>query len=322
MSARQRTYLALTGGVGGAKLCLGFAHELAAGQIAFVVNTGDDFEHLGLHIAPDLDTLTYTLSGLSNPELGWGRRDETWNFIAAFGELGGETWFNLGDADLAIHLRRTELLRSGLGLGAVTAQLSAALGIEHVMLPMSDDPVRTRVQTATGALAFQHYFVRDRCAPAVTGFEFAGATSARATPAILERLSDPSLAAIFICPSNPYVSIDPILAVPGLADALEAAAAPVIAVSPIVDGTAIKGPTAKMMQELSVPASAAAVAAHYAGLIDGFIIDERDAAAQREVEALGIATTVTETVMLTLDDRTALARTALDFGHRLNPGEP
>lgn len=322
MNAGRRTYLALTGGVGGAKLCLGFAHELAAGQIAFVVNTGDDFEHLGLHIAPDLDTLTYTLSGLSNPELGWGRRDETWNFIAAFGELGGETWFNLGDADLAIHLRRTEMLRAGLGLGAVTAHLTAALGIEHVMLPMSDDPVRTRVQTATGALAFQHYFVRDRCAPAVTGFEFAGATNARPHPAVLERLDDPSLAAIFICPSNPYVSIDPILAVPGLADALAEAAAPVIAVSPIVDGVAIKGPTAKMMQELSVPASAAAVAAHYAGLIDGFIIDERDAAAQPEVEALGVTTTVAQTVMLTLHDRIALARTALEFGHRLNPGEP
>jgi len=322
VSTAQRSYLALTGGVGGAKLCLGFARELAPRQVAFVVNTGDDFEHLGLHIAPDLDTLTYTLSGLSNPELGWGRRDETWNFIAAFGALGGETWFNLGDADLAIHLRRTELLRAGLGLGEVTAQLTAALGIEHLMLPMSDDPVRTRVHTATGALAFQHYFVRDRCAPAVTGFEFAGVANARPHPGVLARLADPSLAAIFICPSNPFVSIDPILAVPGLRDALMTAPAPVIAVSPIVDGAAIKGPTAKMMQELSIPASAAAVAAHYAGVIDGFIIDERDAAAQSEVEALGIATTVAETVMVTLDDRIALARIALDFGHRLNPGEP
>lgn len=323
MSTAEPSYLALTGGVGGAKLCLGLAHELTAGQIAFVVNTGDDFEHLGLHVAPDLDTLTYTLSGLSNPELGWGRRDETWNFIAAFGELGGETWFNLGDADLAIHLRRTELLRAGLGLGEITAQLADALGIRHSMLPMSDDPVRTRVHTADdGTLAFQHYFVRDRCAPAVTGFEFAGAASARPSPVILDRLADPSLTAIFICPSNPYVSIDPILAVPGLRDALVNAAAPVIAVSPIVDGAAIKGPTAKMMKELSVPASAAAVAAHYAGLIDGFILDERDAAAQPEVAALGVATTVAETVMLTLDDRIALARIALEFGHRLNPGEP
>lgn len=322
MSTNRRTYLALTGGVGGAKLCLGFAHELAAGQIAFVVNTGDDFEHLGLHIAPDLDTLTYTLSGLSNPELGWGRRDESWNFITAFGELGGETWFNLGDADLAIHLRRTEMLRAGSGLGEVTAKLTAALGITHLMLPMSDDPVRTRVHTEAGTLAFQHYFVRERCAPAVTGFEFAGAEHARPTAAIMQRLAEPSLAAIFICPSNPYVSIDPILAVPGLRDALANAPAPVIAVSPIVDGAAIKGPTAKMMRELSVPATAPAVAAHYAGLIDGFILDERDAAARAEVEALGIATIVAETVMLTLDDRIALARTALDFGHRLNPGEP
>ena len=322
MSASQRTYLAITGGVGGAKLCLGFAQVLSAAEVAFVVNTGDDFEHVGLHIAPDLDTLTYTLSGLSNPELGWGRKGESWNFIAAFGDLGGETWFNLGDADLAIHLRRTELLRNGLGLGEVTARLTAALGIAHDVLPMTDDPVRTRVQTAAGTLAFQHYFVRDRCAPAVTGFDFAGAATARPYPAILDRLADPSLAAIFICPSNPYVSIDPILSVPGLRNALVDAAAPVIAVSPIVDGAAIKGPTAKMMQELSVPASAGAVAAHYTGLIDGFIIDERDAGAQAQIEALGIETTVAQTVMLTLDDRIALARIALEFGHRLNPGEP
>ncbi|MGR9092001.1 MAG: 2-phospho-L-lactate transferase [Gammaproteobacteria bacterium] len=322
MSPAPRTYLAITGGVGGAKLCLGLARILSAGEVTFVVNTGDDFEHLGLHIAPDLDTLTYTLSGLSNPELGWGRKGESWNFIEAFGELGGETWFNLGDADLAIHLRRTELLRSGLGLGEVTARLAGALGIAHSVLPMSDDPVRTRVQTATGALAFQHYFVRDRCAPAVTGFDFSGAATARPYPAILERLADPSLAAIFICPSNPYVSIDPILAVPGLRDAFVTAAAPVIAISPIVDGAAIKGPTAKMMQELSVPASAEAVAAHYQGLVDGFIIDERDAGTQAAIAALGIETTVAQTVMLTLDGRIALARTALEFGHRLNPGEP
>lgn len=322
MSPQPRTYVAITGGVGGAKLCLGFAQILAAGEVAFVVNTGDDFEHLGLHISPDLDTLTYTLSGLSNPELGWGRKGESWNFIAAFGELGGETWFNLGDADLAIHLRRSELLRDGLALGEVTARLTAALGIAHTVLPMSDDPVRTRVHTPGGALSFQHYFVRDRCAPTVTGFDFAGAATARPHSAILERLADPSLGAIFICPSNPYVSIDPILAVPGLRDALVDAAAPVIAVSPIVDGAAIKGPTAKMMQELSVPASAEAIAAHYQGLIDGFIIDERDAGAQSSVAALGVETTVTQTVMITLDDRIALARTALEFGHRLNPGEP
>ena len=314
-------YIAITGGVGGAKLCLGFAHVLAADEVAFVVNTGDDFNHLGLHISPDLDTLMYTLSGLSNPELGWGREHETWNFIAALKQFDGDSWFNLGDADLATHVMRTQMLAAGSNLTEVTATLSGQLGIEHQLLPMSDDPVRTIVHTETGTLAFQHYFVRDRCAPAVTGFDFDGSDTAALTTQIQTRLEDPDLAGVVICPSNPFVSIDPILAIREFADWLRASPVPVIAVSPIVHGEAIKGPTAKMMQELSVPATADAVAGHYQDLIDGFIIDQQDAGPADGIEALGLETIAAQTVMVTLADRIELARTAIDFLRRLRPGE-
>ncbi len=314
-------YIAITGGVGGAKLCLGFAHVLAADEVAFVVNTGDDFNHLGLHISPDLDTLMYTLSGLSNPEMGWGREHETWNFIAALKQLGGDSWFNLGDADLATHVMRTQLLAAGSNLTEVTATLSGRLGIEHQLLPMSDDPVRTIVHTETGTLAFQHYFVRERCAPVVTGFDFDGTGAAALTTQIQARLDDPDLAGVVICPSNPFVSVDPILAIRGFADWLRDTTVPVVAVSPIVHGEAIKGPTAKMMQELSVPATADAVAEHYQDLIDGFIVDQQDASLADRIVALNIQTIVAQTVMVTLADRIELARTAIDFLRRLRRGE-
>ena len=308
--------VALTGGIGGAKLALGLASALPAEHTTFVVNTGDDFEHLGFHISPDLDTLVYTLAGEASPESGWGRRGETWQFMAALSELGGEAWFQLGDKDLALHVARREALRAGATLTAVTARLAGQLGVAQAVLPMSDDPVRTVVHTAAGPLPFQHYFVRDRCAPAVTGFAFAGSESARANPR-LEAALAAGPDAIVICPSNPFVSIDPILAVPGLAESLRGAGAPIIAVSPIVGGRAIKGPTAKMMRELAIPATAHAVAQHYAGLIDGFILDAEDAAAAAAVERLGIATRVTQTVMRNLADRVALAEAALDFAAAL-----
>jgi len=318
--ADGRKYLALTGGVGGAKLCLGLAGILDPGEIAFVVNTGDDFEHLGLHVSPDLDTLMYTLSGLSNPETGWGRAGETWQFIAALQAFGGETWFRLGDADLATHVRRTELLRAGHGLTEVTRILTRALGIAHEILPMSDDPVRTRVHTPDGPLAFQHYFVRERCEPRVTGFEFTGSGQARTHPSLTAWLDDPALAGVIICPSNPYVSVDPILSIPGLAAALRTTRVPIVAVSPIIGGEAVKGPTAKMMRELAVPATTAAVAQHYRDLIDGFIIDQADAGAAAEISRLGVDTTVAQTLMVTLADRTDLARRTIDFASRLNRG--
>jgi len=321
VNAPAEKYLAISGGVGGAKLCLGLAKILSADKVAFVVNTADDFEHLGLHISPDLDTLMYTLSGLSNPELGWGREHETWNFIAALEQLGGETWFKLGDADLATHVMRTRLLEAGSTLTDVTAELTRKVGIEHAVLPMTNDAVRTVVHTESGRLAFQHYFVRDRCVPAVSGFDFDGGADARLTSEIRRWIDDPALAGVIICPSNPFVSVDPILAVAEFSAWLRETTVPVVAVSPIVGGEAIKGPTAKMMRELGVPATADAVAGHYRDIIDGFIVDQRDASLAATVAALGIETTVAQTVMVTLADRIELAGTAIDFLRRIKSEE-
>ncbi len=301
-------YLAITGGVGGAKLSLGLAHVLGPDEVVFAVNTGDDFEHLGLSISPDIDTLTYTLAGLANPKEGWGRQDETWSFMETLTSLGGETWFRLGDRDLALHAYRTDALGSGRSLTEVTADIAARLGVAHRILPMSDEPVRTTIQTASGPLAFQHYFVRDRCAPEVTGFEFSGAATARLNPAITELL--PSLNGIIICPSNPFVSVDPLLAIGDARRRLSALDVPVVAISPIVGGAAIKGPTAKMMAELAIPSTAAAVAAHYGDLLDGFVLDEQDGDLHG---TLDVPTVVTRTVMVSLADRIALARVTLDF---------
>jgi LPPG:FO 2-phospho-L-lactate transferase len=311
------TCVALSGGVGGAKLALGLSRILAPAQLDIIVNTGDDFEHLGLMICPDLDTLTYTLAGLNNTETGWGRAGETWTFMTSLRALGGESWFQLGDGDLAIHVERTRRLAAGEPLSRVTAELTARLGIEFSVIPMSDDPVRTFVETAAGALAFQHYFVRDQCAPEVTGFEFRGAKTATPSPMALGALADPALDAVVICPSNPFISIDPILAVPGLRGAIEDAAAPVIAVSPIVGGKAIKGPTAKMMLELGVTQSAASIARHYDGLIDGFVLDSEDAASGDEIRALGLDVLTTNTVMQSLEDRVSLAADVLEFATKL-----
>ncbi|MBT5109179.1 MAG: 2-phospho-L-lactate transferase [Rhodospirillaceae bacterium] len=313
MSEFSGTCVALSGGVGGAKLALGLSKTLAPEHLNVIVNTGDDFEHLGLTICPDLDTLTYTLAGLNNTETGWGRMGETWTFMDALKALGGEAWFQLGDGDLATHVERTRRLAAGESLSSVTAALTARLGIEVAITPMSDDAVRTYVDTADGALAFQHYFVRDQCAPVVTGFEFRGVDVATPSPAVLAALADPALGAVVICPSNPYISIDPVLAVPGLRAAIEAAAAPVIAVSPIVGGRAIKGPTTKMMVELGVTQSAASVARHYRGLIDGFVIDSEDEATGDEIRALGMDVLTTNTVMQSLEDRVSLAADVLEF---------
>jgi len=309
----ESRYLAITGGVGGAKLALGLSQLLAADQLAMAVNTGDDFMHLGLHVSPDIDTLVYTLAGECNPDTGWGRRDETWHFMQALAGLGGETWFALGDRDLAMNVERTRRLANGQTLSQVTAALATSLGIGHSILPMSDDPVHTRVQTGQGLLDFQHYFVRDRCEPVVSGFEFEGAEKARVNPEIESLLDSPDLAGIILCPSNPFVSIDPILSLPGLRERLRACAAPVIAVSPVVGGSAIKGPTVKMMQELSVPNTATWVAEHYRDFLDGFILDEKDLGLKPDIEALGLAAHVTNTVMVTLEDRVNLAGSCLDF---------
>ena len=315
--SRAPRCVALSGGVGGAKLALGLDRVLPAGALTVIANTGDDFEHLGLTICPDIDTVLYTLAGVANPDTGWGRADEGWRVMQTLESLGGETWFRLGDRDIALHLERTRRLRDGEPLSAVTADIARRLGVAACVLPMSDQPVRTIVETPDGPLAFQHYFVRAQCAPAVTGFRFDGAAAAQPAPGLLAALAAPALEAIVICPSNPYISIDPILSVPGLRDAIAASGTPVIAVSPIVGGRAIKGPTAKMMRELGLESDALAVAQHYAGLIDGFVLDDRDAAAADLVRALSIAPAATNTVMTSLQDRERLARFTLDFARRL-----
>lgn len=310
-------FIALSGGVGGAKLALGLAKTLAPDELTIVANTGDDFIHMGLHIAPDLDTVMYTLAGVSNTETGWGRAGESWNFMAALGDFGGETWFNLGDRDLATHLERAERFRQGESLSEVTAALSKALGIEHVIVPMSDDPLRTIIMTPEGELMFQHYFVRDRCEPRITGVRFDGADSARPAPAFIQALEDTDLAGVIICPSNPYVSVDPILSLSGIREALGNSTAPVVAVSPIVKGMAIKGPAAKMMGELGMEASVETVARHYKGLVDGLVIDTQDADVSDIVESMGMRVLVTNTIMKTLEDRTELARACTEFSRQL-----
>ena len=278
MSRGSRTYVALSGGIGGAKLSLGLA-QLLSERLTVIVNTGDDFEHLGLAISPDVDTTLYTLGGVANPETGWGRRDETWSFMEAIVQLGGPTWFRLGDRDLATHVERTRRLRAGETPTAVTAHLAARLGVKARVLPMADDPVRTTVETDAGTLAFQDYFVREQCRPAVRALRYAGAVAARMSAEVEAALTASMLGGVIVCPSNPWLSVDPILAVPGMREAIRATGAPVVAVSPIIGGKAVKGPTAKIMAELGLAADVYAIARHYEGLLDALVIDAADSAA-------------------------------------------
>lgn len=320
--AAAKRVLALCGGIGGAKLVLGLDSVLAAGGLTVVVNTGDDFAHLGLHVSPDLDTVLYTLAGLSDPVRGWGRADESWNFMAALTALGGASWFALGDRDLAVHVERTRRLSAGETLTSIVADMARRLNVKARIVPMTDSPVRTIVHTADGPLPFQDYFVRQACAPVVTAIAFAGAAQARPNPAFVAAVADTKLSAIVISPSNPYLSIDPILAVPGVREALQRATVPVIVVSPLIGGAAVKGPTAKIMGELGVAVTSRAIAHHYAGLIDGLVIDETDAA---DADRLAVPVAVTRTLMKTIDDRRDLARAVLAFAARLiaqrTPGE-
>ena len=305
--------IALAGGVGGAKLAHGLAQILPPEDLTVVVNTGDDFEHLGLHISPDLDTVMYTLAGLANPETGWGLRDESWNFLDALGRLGGETWFRLGDRDLATHVERSHRLWAGESLTEVTAALCAALGVRMRVLPMTDDIFRTTVQTEEGELEFQEYFVHRRCEPRVTGFRFDGLGSAFPTEQVLAALGAADV--LVFCPSNPFVSLDPILSLPGVRERVGRKGA--VAVSPIVGGQAIKGPAAKMLAELGMEVTAASVAAHYAGLLRGFVLDEVDAELKPSIESDTLQVLVTNTVMRSDADRARLAREVLDFAATL-----
>jgi LPPG:FO 2-phospho-L-lactate transferase len=312
---RGRPVVALCGGVGGAKLALGLERLIGA-DLTVIVNTGDDFEHLGLHMSPDIDTVVYTLGGLSDPERGWGRADESWNFMEALGALGGETWFRLGDRDLAMHVERSRALRGGISLTEFTAATARRLGIAAKILPMSDDRVETMVITAEGALPFQRYFVGLQCEPVVKRLEFNNAERAAATGQVLAALRNPDLAAIIVCPSNPYLSIDPILAVSDISRALDEVTAPIVAVSPLIRGQAVKGPTAKIMAELGVPADSASIARHYR-FIDGLIIDQAD---QAESGNIDMPVRVTSTLMRSLRDRDRLAADCLDFASHLAAG--
>lgn len=297
--------VALAGGVGGAKLAAGLARVLPADELVIAVNTGDDFEHLGVHVSPDVDTVMYTLAGLANPATGWGRADETWSFMDALERLGGPTWFRLGDRDLATNVERTRRLRAGETLTAVTRELCARLGVRHAVVPMSDDPVRTVVHTDRGALEFQHYFVRDRCEPRVERLEYRGADAARPSPALREALARSDLAGVVLCPSNPYLSIAPILAVPGVREAIAGRA---LAVSPIIAGQAVKGPAAKIMRELGAESSALEVARCYRGIVCTMMIDRADAALAPAIEALGMRVVLEDTLMAGDADRERLAR--------------
>lgn len=308
--------VAISGGIGGTKLSLGLLRVLPPQKLSIIVNTGDDFEHLGLYISPDVDTTLYTLADLANPETGWGLRDETWTFMEAQARSGGETWFRLGDRDLELHAERTRRLKGGETLSTITADFAKRFGIAAHILPMSDDAVRTRVQVAThaGELAFQDYFVRQQCRPRVTGLRYAGAATAHLAPTAISALSDPDLAAIIICPSNPWLSIAPLLALPGMRELLRDSGAPVIAVSPLVGGHAVKGPTAKIMAELGLPVTPSQVVQHYTGWIDGFVLDSRD---EEYADQIDMPVLITDTLMLSLADRERLARETLKFAATL-----
>ena len=298
--------LALAGGVGGAKLALGLSRVLSPDELTIVVNTGDDEEFYGLHVSPDLDTVMYTLGGVSNPETGWGMVDETFQALEGLKVYGADAWFGLGDKDLATHIRRTDMLRDGHSLSEVTRSLSTALGIRHPIVPMSNDRVRTKVTTELGELAFQEYFVKLRCEPIVKSLRFEGADAASPAPAFSQALEQSG--AIVFCPSNPFVSVAPILAVPGVSNGIREFGGLRVGVSPIIGGKALKGPAAKMLEEFGHDVSCVGVAARYVGLCDVFIIDNEDRADGPMIEELGMRVEVTDTIMNTEEDKVRLAK--------------
>lgn len=307
--------LALAGGVGGAKLAAGLQAALPAGDLTVVVNTADDFRLWGLHISPDLDTVMYTLAGIANPQTGWGVRDETFDSLEMLGHYGEDTWFMLGDKDLATHVLRTDRLYKGDSLTEITAGFSSALGVESVILPMCDEPVSTLVHTPEGPLEFQDYFVRRRQKDVVLGVDLRGIEGSRVPVAVSEALAEAGV--IILCPSNPVVSIGPVLTVPGMTEALAASPATKVAVSPIVGGRALKGPADRMMASLGHEVSATGVARMYEGVVDALVVDRTDADQEKDITALGMEVLVTDAVMRGQDDRERLAREVLEFGVEL-----
>ncbi|GAC1448127.1 MAG: 2-phospho-L-lactate transferase [Ktedonobacterales bacterium] len=307
--------VALAGGVGGAKLAHGLMLAAPAQPPRVIVNTADDFELFGLRISPDLDTVLYTLAGLANPETGWGVAGDTFTTLEMLGRYGEQTWFRLGDRDFATHVLRTQRLRAGQTLTEVTAGLARALGVEAALLPMCDEPVATQIETADGLLAFQEYFVRRHQADTVRGVRFAGVETARVPDGVRAVYADASL--IVFCPSNPIVSIGPLLAVPGMRDLISQAPAPKVAVSPIVGGRALRGPADRMLAGLGHEVSPVGVARLYQGLIQGMVIDTVDGDRRAEIEALGMRVLVTGTIMAGAADRRQLATEVMAFGRAL-----
>jgi LPPG:FO 2-phospho-L-lactate transferase len=305
--------VALAGGVGGAKLAQGLAESLPPADLTIIVNTADDFEHLGLRISPDLDTVCYTLAGVANRRTGWGRAKETWHAIETLGQLGGPAWFRVGDRDLATHLERTRRLKNGEPLSQIVSEFCRAWHVAPTVLPMTDFDVRTIVQTDEGDLEFQEYFVHRRCRPRVKGFEIRGASEAAPSPGVVEALRQAD--GVIICPSNPWVSIGPMLSIPGLRGAVDQDRA--VAVSPIIGGKAVKGPADKIFRELGIRPSALAVARQYEHLVSGFVMDKVDAQLAPAVQSMGMRTLLTRTLMRSLQDRRRLARVVLDFGEAM-----
>lgn len=316
-AAAATQVVALSGGVGGAKLVSGLADVCAPGTLTAAVNVGDDFDYLGLRVCPDIDSVLYAAAGLNDTERGWGRKDETWHFQQSLPQLGFESWFQLGDRDLATHVLRTEWLREGATLGEVCARMARSLGLRFTLLPVSDDPLRTHVRTPEGELPFQHYFVRRRCEPVCQALRFEGAESARLSPGLQALADAGTIGAFVICPSNPFVSVDPILAVAGMRRLIAERRVPCVAVSPIVGGQALKGPAAKMMAELGREVSALGIARHYAGLIDGLVLDVVDQSLAPAIEALGLRVAVTDTIMKDAASRRRVARETLALASRL-----
>ena len=301
--------VALAGGTGAAKLLRGLTRVVDPARLTIVGNTGDDLECWGLHVSPDLDSVTYALADLLDPVKGWGVRDDTFRCQEAMARLGGDTWFSLGDRDLATHLVRTALLRGGATLSAATAAIAGALGLRARLHPMSDDPVRTRILTADGWLDFQEFFVRERARPEVREVAYEGAATARAAPGVLEAIAGAE--AVVVCCSNPVTSIGPILAVPGISAALAATPAPVVAVSPIIGDAPVSGPAGKLLRARGLPISALSIAAVYAPWLDTLVIDARDAALAPELLRRGVRPVVTDTLMSDAAAETALARGVL-----------
>ena len=316
-SANQIKYIALSGGVGGAKLALGLEKIIQSEDLMVIGNVGDDFRHFGLHISPDIDTLLYTLSGKSDVEKGWGLADETWEFMSAMKKLGGETWFQLGDRDLATHVERTQRLQSGESLSEITEYFRRTFGIGAKIIPATDDKLRTIVETDIGVLNFQEYFVRERCNPLIQNLHFQGSESAFPQQELTKALKSKELQSIIFCPSNPLLSIDPILSIQGLKKAFADSGAKIVAVTPIVSGVAIKGPAAKNLRELGYPVSATTVAKHFQGLIHGFVLDKRDHQEAQQIEGLGIEVLVTDTIMNDLEIKIQLAEKTLRFANSI-----